>query len=148
MFSLVIKVALCSQVISVAILEVMLLFGVQTIPHHKMNQVLKRDVESVRVEAEKSGDFKYAGSFEAHSKPLKFRWSSNDSFMEDLEDMFASIERELDELLNTTKTKVSDGLGFNDEFFSFSFSDSQSDSASESEETPAPEPAAEEVEAR
>lgn len=76
------------------------------------------------------------------NSPMKFRWSGNSSFMQDLEDMFSSLEREIDEMLNQTRTKLSEGMDINDDFFSFSFFDSDSDSKSE-EQTAEPEAAAE-----
>ncbi|XP_065223150.1 uncharacterized protein LOC135847520 [Planococcus citri] len=134
------------------VIEVLLIFNVQTSPFssdEKPNKISKRDVESVvssspikLIPPEKIEKLRKIASME--NSPIKFRWSAdNSSFMQDLEDMFSSIEREIDEMLNHTKTKLSEGgMDFNDEFFSFSFFDSDSDSKSE-EQTAAPEAEAE-----
>lgn len=139
------------QIIPFLVVEIFSLLSVHTIPFdsgEKTNKIHKRDVESIVSSSvvkilppEIKAKYDEVKSLYTYPRPVQFRWSNNDSFVEDLEDMFASIERELDEILN--KTKTSGGFGLNDEFFSFSFSSSESASASKSEEQTAPPEAAE-----
>ena len=148
MITILINLNFTLQVTPIIVVEILLVLNVRANPFSRADEtrkISKRDVENVvsslPIKLIPPAKIERLQKFASMKNlPVKFRLSDNSSFMRDLDAMFSSLERELEEMLNNTKTKLSEGFGSKDEFFSFF--DSDSDSKSE-EETEPPEAAEE-----